>query len=190
MRHSQPEYRDYSSNRWHASASGAHAWDESWESHSSEWDRSKWSTPTARNLGGSDHDTDREWHARMMRYGERWAHDPTWSQQKRAKPTHTDPEDDVKVDLMMPIGSTSKTWSPKADGQFWPRRSGSGEDWAHSSPSSSRWKPRLRTEKHFSGAAGDTSEASTASQHLGSIDESEGDAVRDWRARYPRHWNA
>ena len=53
-----------------------------------------------------------------MRYGEGWAHDPTWSQQKRAKPTQADPEDDMKVDPMMPIGSTSKTWSPKADGQF------------------------------------------------------------------------
>ena len=33
-----------------------------------------------------------------MRYGEGWAHDPTYSQQKRAKPTYTDPEDDMKVD--------------------------------------------------------------------------------------------
>ena len=33
-----------------------------------------------------------------MRYGKGWAHDPTFSQQKRAKPTHNDPEDDMKVD--------------------------------------------------------------------------------------------
>ena len=117
---------------------------------------------------------------------EGWAHDPTWSQQKQAKPTHTDPEDDMKVDALMPIGSTSKTWNPKADGQFWPRQSGSGEEWTHSSASSSQWKPRLKTEKHFSSAAGDTSEASTALRHLGSIDESEGDAVRDWHARAHR----
>ena len=41
---------------------------------------------------------------------------------------------DMKVDPMMPMGPTSKTWNPKADGQFWLRRSGSGEGWAHSSP--------------------------------------------------------
>ena len=149
--------------------------------------QTKWSTPTARNLGASDCGTDREWHARTIRYGEGWAHDPTWSQQKRAKPTHTDPEDEMKVDPMMPIGSTSKTWSPKADGQFWPRRSGSGEDWTHSSPLTSKWKPRLRIERHFSSAAGDASEVSTALQHLVSIDESEGDAVREWRARSSRY---
>ena len=85
---------------------------------SSEWDGSKWSTPTAKFLSASDYDTDRDWHARTMRYGEGWAHDPTYSQQKRAKPTHTDPEDDMQTDPLMPIGSTSKTWNPGTDGQF------------------------------------------------------------------------
>ena len=51
---------------------------------SSEWARSsRWSAPTARNLAGSDFETDREWHASAMRYGEgwaAWANDPTWSQ--------------------------------------------------------------------------------------------------------------
>ena len=118
-----------------------------------------------------------------MRYGEGWAHDSTYGQQKRAKPSHTDPEDDMKVDPSMPIGSRSKTYNPRTDGQVWPSQSGSGEEWTHSSASSSKWKPRLRTEKYFSSVAGDTSVASTALQHLGSIDESEGDAVRDWHAR-------
>ena len=77
-------------------------------------------TPTTRNLSRSDYDTDRDWHARTMRYGEGWAHDPTHSQQKRAKPTHTDPEDDMKVDPAMLTGSTSKTHNPRTDGQFWP----------------------------------------------------------------------
>ena len=63
VRASQPEYQTHSSN--------------SWESHSSGWERSKWSTPTARNLVGSDYDTDSEWHVRAMRYGDGWAHDPT-----------------------------------------------------------------------------------------------------------------
>ena len=94
--HSQHDYQGYSSTKWHASAGGADA-----------GSKTKWSTPTARNLVGSHDDTDHEWHARTMRYGEGWAHDPTWNQQKRAKPTHTDPEDDMKVDPMMPA-STSK----------------------------------------------------------------------------------
>ena len=55
------------------------------------------------------------------------ANDPTWSQYKRAKPTHTDPEDDMKVDSAIPVGTTSKTWNPKADDQFWHRQSKSDE---------------------------------------------------------------
>ena len=102
-------------------------------SHSSGWGRSKWSTPTAKNLVGSDYETDRDWHASTMRYGDCWAHDPTWSQHKRAKPTHKDPEDDVKVDPMMPIASTSKTWNPRADDRFWQQQPGSEEFWGHSS---------------------------------------------------------
>ena len=42
------------------------------------------------------------------RYGEGWAHDPTYSHYKRAKPTYTDPEEDMKVDPSMPVGSKSK----------------------------------------------------------------------------------
>ena len=80
--------------------------------------------------------------------------------------THTDPEDDLKVDPMMPIGSTSKTWSPKADGQFWPPPSGSEDYWGYTSQSSRQWKPRLGPEKDFSSAAGDTFEASAARPQL------------------------
>ena len=60
----------------------------------------------------------------LLGYSEGWVHDPTWNQSKRAKPTHTDPEDDTKVDSTMPIGTTSKTWNPKSDGQFWHEQSG------------------------------------------------------------------
>ena len=38
----------------------------------------------------------------------------------------------------------------------------------------------MRHEKYYSSVAGDTSEASTAMRNLGSINESEGDAVRAW----------
>ena len=182
VRQSQPEYWDHGSNKRRASAGDARAW-KCKDYESSEWDGSKWSTPTAKDLSGSDYDTDRDRHARTMRYGDGWVHHPTYSQQKRAKPTHMKPEYDMKVDPSMPIGSTSKTYNPRTDGQFWPSPSGGGEEWTHSSASSSKWKPRLRTEKYFSSVPGDVSEASTALQHLGSIDESEGDAVRDWLAR-------
>ena len=113
--------------------------------------RSRWSTPAARNLVrnlvGSAYDTDRDWHASTMRYGDSWAHDPTWSQHKRAKPTHTDPEDDTKVDPMMPVGSTSKTWNPRADDPFWQRpleveSAGESQYWT-------QWKPRLRPEREI-----------------------------------------
>ena len=75
-------------------------------------------TPTARSLVGSDYETDHDWHASTMRYIMMvglMIHDPTWCQHKRAKPTQTDPEDDTQVDPTMQIGSTSKTWSPRAD---------------------------------------------------------------------------
>ena len=38
------------------------------------------------------------------------------------------------------------------------------------------WRPRMRHERHFSSAAGDASDASTAANVLGSIHEAEGDA--------------
>ena len=49
----------------------------------------------AKNLTGSGYDTDKDWHALTMRYGEGWARDPTYSQYQRAKPPYTDPEDDM-----------------------------------------------------------------------------------------------
>ena len=111
-------------------------------------------------MSGSGYATDRDWRARTLRHGEGWAHDPTYSQQKRAKPTYTDPEDDMKVDPSMSMGSTSKTYSPRTDGQFWPSQSGSGKEWTHSSASSSKWRPKMSHEKYYSSVAGDTSEAS------------------------------
>ena len=109
VRNSQPDYRVSSSNTWHASAGGAHAWGEKWSSQSSGWSRSyQWSAPTTKNLAGSDYDTDHEWHASTMRYSSGWANDPTWSQRKRAKPTYTDPEDDRRADPTMPSGSTTQ----------------------------------------------------------------------------------
>ena len=38
----------------------------------------------------------------------------------------------------------------------------------------------MKRERYFSSAAGDTSEASTAAGALGSIHETDGDAVRAW----------
>ena len=64
-----------------------------------------------------------------------WAQDPTYSQQKPAKPTYTDPEDDMQTDPVVPIGSTSKTWNSRTDGQLLPRQSGSEEEWVNSSAS-------------------------------------------------------
>ena len=87
VRNSQPEYRVSSSSTWHASAGGAHAWGQKWDSQSSGWARSSmWSAPTAKNLAGSDYETDREGHASTMRYGDGWAiqHGP-----RRAKITQT-----------------------------------------------------------------------------------------------------
>ena len=74
VRQSQPEKRDYCSSKWHSSAGDERAWKHK-SFDSSEWDGSKWSAPTSRNLSGSGCDTDRYWHAQTMRYGEGWAHD-------------------------------------------------------------------------------------------------------------------
>ena len=55
-----------SSSKWHSSAGDEHAW--KYKSYdSSEWDGSKWSAPTSRNLSGSGYDADRDWQARTMR---------------------------------------------------------------------------------------------------------------------------
>ena len=48
-----------------------------------------------------------------MRYGDGWASDSTQSHYKRAKPTHTDPEDDRTTDTSLPLSSTSKTYDPR-----------------------------------------------------------------------------
>ena len=85
------------------------------------------------------------------------------------------------------VGSTSKRYNPKTDGQFW-KQADSGQEWTQSSASLTQWRPKLRHEKCYSSVAGDTSEASTTMLHLGSIDESDGDAVRacsdkPWRCK-------
>ena len=108
-----------------------------------------------------------------MRYGDGWAYDSTHSHYKRAKPTQTDPEDDSIADPSLPMGSTSKTYDPRKDGSFWTRKD-SGQEWSHSPSSSGYWRPKLRHEKYFSSAAGDTSEASIAANRLGSIHEAHG----------------
>ena len=69
VRQSQPESWDYKSPTWRLSAGDDRAWGCKY-SRSSEWDESKRPIPTAKYLGGSDCDTEREWHARTMRYGE------------------------------------------------------------------------------------------------------------------------
>ena len=85
---------------------------------------------------------------------------------------------------MMSVGSTSKTCNPRAHGQFLPGvRKRRGLD-----VFTRIVKPmEAKAEKYFSSAASDTSEASTAGQQFGSIDESGGDIVRDWHARASRH---
>ena len=182
IRQSQPDQWSSSCSRWQSSAGDERTWN-----RVPEWEGSKWSTPTRGTLVGSEYDTDQEWHLRSMRYGDGWAYDSTQSHYKRAKPTHTDPEDDRKTDSSLPLGSTSKTYDPKKDGSFWQRKD-SGQDWSHSSSSSGHWKPRLRHERYFSSAAGDTSEASTAVHRLGSTHETEGDAVKASSERADRWW--
>ena len=59
VRQSQPEKWDCRSSKWHLSAGDERAWKHK-SSDSSEWDGSKWSAPTSRNLSGSGYDTDRD----------------------------------------------------------------------------------------------------------------------------------
>ena len=67
-----------SSNKRHASAGGAYAWGQKWDSYQSDWSRPyQWSAPKRNSLAGSDYDTDREWHAGRMRFNSGWANDPT-----------------------------------------------------------------------------------------------------------------
>ena len=172
IRQSQPDQWSSSSAKWHSFAGDERSW-----KRVSEWDRSKWSTPTRSTLKGPACDTDQEWHLRNMRYGDGWAYDSTQSHYKIAKPTHTDPEDDRTTDSSLSMGSTSKTYDPRKDGSFWQRRD-SGQSWSPYSTSSGQWKPRLRHERDFSSAAGDTSDASQTVHRLGSIHETEGDAMK------------
>ena len=176
IRQLQPDQWSSSSSRWHSSA----GYEPSWK-RVSEWEGSKWSTPTRRTLTGSEYDTDQEWHLRSMRYDDGWAYDSTQSHCKRAKPTYTDPEDDRTTDSSLPIRSTSKTYDPR-------KRKDGGQDWSHSSSSSGQWRPRLRHEKNFSSAAGDTSDASNAVHRLGSIHETDGDAVKASSDRTDQWW--
>ena len=90
IRQSQPDQWNDSSSKWLSSAGD----DRSWKKVS-EWEGSQWSAPTRRTLKGSDYETDQEWHSRNMRYGDGWAYDSTQSHYKRAKPTYTEPEDDL-----------------------------------------------------------------------------------------------
>ena len=185
IRQSQPNQWS-SSSGWHWQSSAGD--DSSWKkvSEPSDLEGSQCSAPTRRTLKGSEYDTDQEWQLRNMRYGEGWACDSTQSHYKRAKPTYTDPEDDRMTDASLPIGSTPKTYDPKRDGNFW-QRSDSGQNCSHSSSSSGQWRPRLWHEKNISSAAGDTSDASNAVHHLGSIHESDGDAVRapsEWKDQW------
>ena len=113
IRQSQPDYWS-SSSKWQSSAGD----DGSWKKVS-DWEGSQWSAPTRRTLKGSEYDTDQEWQLRNMRYGDGWAYDSTQSHCKRAKPTYTDPEDDRMTDSSLPMGSTSKTYDPRKDGNFW-----------------------------------------------------------------------
>ena len=111
------------------------------------------------------------------------------NQYKRAKPTHTDPKRyDMKVDSMMQIGTTSKTWNPKADDQFWQRQSGSEGYQSKLVTFFGAVETKIEDQREiWSSVAGDTSEGSAALPRLGSIDELEGEAVRDWRVRHSRH---
>ena len=116
----RPERKDDSrSSPSQERAGGTHAWREGWSSSSSGWDRSHWSVPTKANLTGPDHETDSEWHKHRKWHASGWVNDPSLPQPKRAKPTHTDPEDDRRVDPVLPSGSTSKTWNPAQDQGFW-----------------------------------------------------------------------
>ena len=65
IRQSQPDQWSSSSAKWHSFA----GYERSWK-RTSEWDRSKWSTPNRSTLKGSEYGTDQEWHLRNMRYGD------------------------------------------------------------------------------------------------------------------------
>ena len=114
IRQAQPDKWNSRSSRWHSSAGDERAW--KYKGYESAiWDGSKWPAPTSRDLGGPDYDTDKEWQLCNMKHGEGWAHDPTFCHYKQAKPTQTDPEDDKNADPSLPVGSTSKTYNPRAD---------------------------------------------------------------------------
>ena len=142
VRQSQPENWDYRSSKWHSSAGDDRAWKHQGYD-SSEWDGSKWSAPTTRNLSGSGYDTNKNWKGGHTTL-------PTISIKERSQPTPT-PEDDMKVDPSMPVGSTSKTSNPRKDGQFW-SQADNGQEWTQSSSSSTQWRPKLRHEKYYSAA--------------------------------------
>ena len=77
----------------------------------------------------------------------------------------------------------SKTWESRADSKFWHRQSKDCDPGLSSSTSSTQWRPNLRAERDVSSVAGDISEGSAASPRLGSIDELDEEALRDWRMR-------
>ena len=162
-----------SSSSWQVLAGGTNAWRQQWCSSSSGWDRSQqWSAPTSPNLTGPNHDLDHEWRQGRMCHATGWAHNPSWSQSKRVKPTHTDPEDDRHSDPPLTSGSTSKMWDPARDHGFWSEGcSTHGLAASASSSSSTHWRPKLRADKDISSNAGDTSESSTTGPRLGCIDE-------------------
>ena len=99
----------------------------------------------------------REWHKDRKRYS------TGWSQSKRAKPTHADPEDDRRVDPALPSGSTS--WTEDDLSNQGPAAS------ASQGTPSMRWRPRLHARRDASSNAGDTSEGSATGPRLGSIGE-------------------
>ena len=90
---SRPERSDES--RWKSDVGGTNTSYQSWSSSGSCWSRpSTWATPTSSNLTGPDYSTDREWQESRRGYTSGWENDPSYrSQSKRAKPTHTDPEE-------------------------------------------------------------------------------------------------
>ena len=102
-------------------------------------------------------------------------------------PTGTDPEDDRRADPTLPIGSTSKTYDPQNDYTMWQRKD-SNQYWKQAASSGDQWRPRLRSEAEMSSVAGDTSDASAAVHRLNSINEHEGDAVRDPRSDARYRW--
>ena len=177
-RQSQPDYWS-SFSKWQLSAGD----DGSWKKVS-DWEGSQWSAPTRATLKGSEYETDQEWQfceiCDMVMVGLMTL--PRAIAREQSQRTQI-PEDDRMTDPSLPMGSTSKTYDPKKDGNFW-QRGDSGQDWSHSSSLSGQWRPRLWHEKNISSVAGDTSDASNAVHHLGSLHEGDGDAVKassEWR---------